>query len=41
MEPSLAMGAGSQVSRIGLARAVLQELEAPRFAQHAVYIRER
>lgn len=41
MEPSVAMGAGSQVSRVGLARAVLQELAAPRFAQQAVYIRER
>lgn len=41
MEPSVAMGAGSQVSRAGLAKALLQELEAPRFAQQAVYIRER
>jgi hypothetical protein len=41
MEPGVAMGATSQVSRVGLARAVLQELEAPRFAQQAVYIRER
>jgi hypothetical protein len=36
----VSMGAGSQVSRAGLARAVLQELESPRFAQQAVYIRE-
>ncbi len=41
MEPTVAMGAGSQVSRVGLAKAMLQELEAPRFAQQAVYIRER
>jgi putative NADH-flavin reductase len=41
MEPSVSMGVGSQVSRAALARAVLQELEAPRFAAQAVYIRER
>lgn len=41
MEPAVAMGAGSHVSRGALARAVLQELESPQFAQQAVYIRER
>lgn len=41
MEPSVAMGAGSSVSRVGLARAILQEVQTPRFAQQAVYIRER
>ena len=41
MEPGVAMGAGSQVSRVGLAKALLQELETPRFPQQAVYIRER
>jgi putative NADH-flavin reductase len=41
MEPDVPMGMGSQVSRKGLAKAVLQELEVPRCAQQAVYIRER
>lgn len=41
MEPGVPMGAGSQVSRTGLAKALLLELETPRFPQQAVYIRER
>jgi putative NADH-flavin reductase len=36
-----AIGAGGQVSRASLAKLLLQEIEQPQFAQHAVFVAER
>lgn len=41
MDPSVTLGAGSQVSRASLARLLVQEIGAPKFAQQAVYVAER
>ncbi|WP_434479100.1 NAD(P)-dependent oxidoreductase [Gemmatimonas sp.] len=41
MDTTVSLGAGSQVSRASLAKLLVQELGAPKFAQQAVYAAER